>query len=96
LGACPLVAAHGGRVWVLSGFHYDATPGAMCDLKRDVWVYDPAARAWTAGPPLPCAEAWGAAFSLGDTLVTAGGAHWSRTARTFVFENRCFALDGCA
>ena len=33
------------------------------------------------------------ALSSADALVTAGGAHWSRTARTFVFENRCFALD---
>jgi len=92
-GACPLTASHKGKVYVMAGFYLDEAPGRMCTRHKNVQIYDPETSTWSEGPALPSCEAWGAAISLGDTLITAGGAHWSRSARTFVFDNRCFALS---
>eukprot|EP00911_Craspedida_sp_UC1_P000340 UC1_evm2s261 len=93
-GACPLVAAHAGEIWVMSGFFYDATPGKMCELQPAVHSFAPGKGTWTLRPPLPCTEAWGAGVSVDGTLYAIGGSKFSRNARTFCFDNRVFALSG--
>lgn len=75
------VAVHGGQVWVMGG-----------SRRRDTHVYDPRARTWRAGPDLPCDNSWGAAVDVGGTLIVAGGAHRSERHRTYVFDDRLWAL----
>jgi len=91
-GACPLVAAHDGEVWVISGFFHDPAPGKMCELVTKAYSFDPASKLWTKRPDLPSCEAWGAGASVGGTLFAIGGSKFSRDARTFCFDNRVFAL----
>jgi hypothetical protein len=37
-------------------------------------------------------QSWGAAHALGDRLIIAGGAHWSETHQTYIYEDRSFVL----
>ncbi|MBI2190357.1 MAG: hypothetical protein HYU36_00040 [Planctomycetes bacterium] len=83
----PLMASHGGEVWVMGGQ----------DVKNATasHVYSPRARAWRAGPEIPTRQAWGAAGEIRGRLILAGGAHWSEPAKCFVYEDRVFqARDG--
>jgi hypothetical protein len=75
------VAAHRGEVWVMGG-----------SRRRDTNIYNPVANTWRRGPDLPCDNSWGAAVDVGGTLIVAGGAHYSERHRTFLFDDRTWAL----
>jgi Kelch motif len=60
-------AAHQGRIWVAGGL--DEGGGAV----DRVLIYDPAADAWTDGPPLPEPVHHAALVSDGDALYLIGG-----------------------
>lgn len=77
----PQVAAHNGCVWVIAGVGVTATN-----------CYDPATREWRAGPVLPTSQSWGAAWSVGGTLLCIGGSHWHEEAASYHFDNRVFKL----
>eukprot|EP00747_Dinoflagellata_sp_TGD_P041334 gnl/TRDRNA2_/TRDRNA2_141420_c0_seq1.p1 gnl/TRDRNA2_/TRDRNA2_141420_c0~~gnl/TRDRNA2_/TRDRNA2_141420_c0_seq1.p1 ORF type:complete len:292 (-),score=23.99 gnl/TRDRNA2_/TRDRNA2_141420_c0_seq1:162-917(-) len=92
-GECPLVAAHKGEIYVMSGFFYDPEPGQMCRIEKAVHSFNPESQTWTERPSLPSHQSWGAAISVDGRLLAIGGAHWCREARTFCFDCRVFALD---
>jgi hypothetical protein len=76
-----LVAAYRDKIWVMGGSRLKASHR-----------YNPASRQWLPAPDLPTDQSWGAAHALGDRLIIAGGAHWSETHQTYIYEDRSFLL----
>jgi N-acetylneuraminic acid mutarotase len=80
------VAVDGATVWVVGGLSGDYNGGAN-PATADVWKYDTAADAWTAGPSLPAAGGAGGLALVGRRLHYFGGlgadgqhdtgAHWT-------------------
>lgn len=81
IGQAPLVAAYQGEIWMMGGY--------KCDETR---CYDPETRTWRDGPRLPTEQSWGAAAVLDGRLVITGGAHWSQTHDTVIFDDRTWVL----
>ncbi|MBL8363512.1 MAG: hypothetical protein JNN18_23705 [Rubrivivax sp.] len=57
------LAARGGRLFVMGGY----------DTLQRVWVLDPAAGRWQAGPPLPRGTDNAAGATVGDEVLAIGG-----------------------
>lgn len=85
--SAPLMTAHQGEIYIMSGYNPDHSRP-----RKGVSSYSPATRAWRTHADLPTNNAWGAAASVGDTVLAIGGAHWNHGARTFCFDARVFAL----
>eukprot|EP01047_Picozoa_sp_COSAG01_P033781 COSAG01_NODE_2502_length_7556_cov_78.108220_9_plen_471_part_00 len=67
--SAPLMTAHEGEIYVMSGYNPDHSQPL-----RGVHSYSPASCSWRTHPDLPTNNAWGAAASVGDTLLAIGGA----------------------
>ncbi len=59
------VAAYRDEIWLMGGRAGDG---------RHTYIFNPATRAWQAGPPLPQELSWGAGGVVGQELIVAGGA----------------------
>ena len=81
IGQGPLAAAYGGEVWLIGGYE-----------DQRIRCYDPGTRTWRPGPNLPTEQAWGAAVVLDGQLFIVGGAHYSKTLETVVFDDRTYVL----
>ncbi|MBK9167526.1 MAG: hypothetical protein IPM24_08675 [Bryobacterales bacterium] len=62
--------AFGGKLFVFGGV---TSRGGNLENLADAWVYDPAARAWSALPQLPVVRRAWAAAAAGDTILLLGG-----------------------
>jgi glucose/arabinose dehydrogenase len=79
------VAAWRGELWIMGGVD-------LAD-RRETRIYNPSARTWRTGPPLPQPLAWGAAGVIDDQLVITGGAWREPTARRgYTFTAATIAL----
>eukprot|EP01045_Picozoa_sp_COSAG04_P019032 COSAG04_NODE_1810_length_5515_cov_6.783419_1_plen_258_part_00 len=94
-----LVAAHGGKVWVMAG-NPPAQVGPANHSTDDtgiapspVWTYTPGADAWEPGPDFPTHQSWGAAASFGGKLYAISGAHGTGASTGIIFDPRMFVLE---
>ena len=94
-----LVAAHGGKVWVMAG-NPPAQVGPANHSSDDtgiapspVWTYTPGADAWEPGPDFPTHQSWGAAASFGGKLYAISGAHGTGASTGIIFDPRMFVLE---
>ena len=76
-----LVGVYKNEIWVMGGSRL-----------RTSHRYNPAHRQWLAAPSLPTDQSWGAAHTLGERLIIAGGAHWDEFHQAYIYEDRVFAL----
>ena len=82
LPQAPLMTAHDGHAWVMGGHR-----------SRHTFFYNPKQAIWNEGSELPTEQAWGAAASFNGRLLAIGGANWSESHKTFIFDDRVFALN---
>ncbi|MDY6819552.1 MAG: kelch repeat-containing protein [Halobacteriales archaeon] len=70
---------HDGRIHVFGGYTGSFLGTPPLDAH---WIYDPTADSWSIGPPLPTARGALVAVTVGDRLVTIGGATANDTVST--------------
>jgi N-acetylneuraminic acid mutarotase len=81
IGRSSEMAAYHGEIWIMGG--RDMPSG------WPTYIFNPRTAAWSEGPTLPEQLNWGAAGSLGDTLILTGGAgagYYSD--RTYMLQKR--------
>ena len=81
IGQGPLAAAYQGEVWLIGGYE-----------DQQVRCYNPKDRVWRRGPDLPAEQAWGAAIVMDDELFVIGGARYSKSHASVVFDDRTYVL----
>ena len=62
--SCPLMSAHSGEVYIMSGYNPDHSTPLMA-----TWSYSPKSQSWRRHADLPTNNAWGAAVSVSARLV---------------------------
>ena len=79
------MAAYRGEIWMLGG--QDNAD------KTQALIFNPRAKQFRKGPPLPRPNSWGAAATVhGKLIVTGGAALRSETDRIYIYNDRTFVL----
>ena len=67
----PAAAVLDGKLYVFGGS--TASSGLPLAIFNEVYIYDPAADSWSAGPPMAVPSYGAAATANGETIILAGG-----------------------